>query len=154
MSKDVILLKRCQISKNQTPGLWRRFTIKINCHNEVQFWCNLWWSQTSEMSIKLIFDQFWWPLCVTSKLTSISVNLIMLINFFVNFLHSSDVWIFNIFWQLDIFLTTWYYLTYFWQHDIFLTFFDTSAHDRAIFWHICNNLEVTWDSLIWSRISP
>ena len=28
--KDVKLSKRCQMSKNQTHGLWRRFTKKIN----------------------------------------------------------------------------------------------------------------------------
>ena len=28
MSKDVNLSKRCQMSKNQTPRLWRRFTKK------------------------------------------------------------------------------------------------------------------------------
>ena len=35
--------KRCHMSKNQTPGLWRRFTIKINWHNEVcTYWCQFW----------------------------------------------------------------------------------------------------------------
>ena len=33
--KDVKLSKRCQMSKSQTHGLWRRFTKKINSHNEV-----------------------------------------------------------------------------------------------------------------------
>ena len=28
--KDVKLSKRCQMSKNQTPRLWRRFTRKLN----------------------------------------------------------------------------------------------------------------------------
>ena len=28
--KDVKLSKRCQMSKIQTPGLWRRFTKKLN----------------------------------------------------------------------------------------------------------------------------
>ena len=28
--KDVKLSKRCQMSKNETPGLWRRFTKKLN----------------------------------------------------------------------------------------------------------------------------
>ena len=28
--KDVKLPKKCQMSKNQTPRLWRRFTKKIN----------------------------------------------------------------------------------------------------------------------------
>ena len=33
--KDVKLSKRCQMSNSQTSGLWRRFTKKINRHNEV-----------------------------------------------------------------------------------------------------------------------
>ena len=33
--KDVKLSKRCQMSKNETPRLWRRFTKKLNLHNEV-----------------------------------------------------------------------------------------------------------------------
>ena len=33
--KDVKLSKRCQMSKSQTSVLWRRFTEKINEHNEV-----------------------------------------------------------------------------------------------------------------------
>ena len=33
--KDVKLSKRCQMSKSQTHRLWRRFTKKINSHNEV-----------------------------------------------------------------------------------------------------------------------
>ena len=28
--KDVKLTKRCQMSKNETPRLWRRFTKKLN----------------------------------------------------------------------------------------------------------------------------
>ena len=28
--KDVKLSKRCQMSKNETPRLWRRFTKKLN----------------------------------------------------------------------------------------------------------------------------
>ena len=33
--KDVKLSKRCQMSKSQTHRLWRRFTNKLNSHNEV-----------------------------------------------------------------------------------------------------------------------
>ena len=45
--KDVKLSKRCQMSKSQTHRLWRRFTKKINWHNEVhtywhQFWHQIW----------------------------------------------------------------------------------------------------------------
>ena len=35
IKKDVKLSERCQMSKSQTHGLWRRFTKKINSHNEV-----------------------------------------------------------------------------------------------------------------------
>ena len=81
--KDVKLSKRCQMSKNETPRLWRRFTKKLNWHNEVhrywhQFWRHKWWSlKTLKMFIESIFGQFWWPSYLTSKLMSISVNLIV-----------------------------------------------------------------------------
>ena len=86
--KDVKLSKRCQMSKGQTHGLWRRFTKKINWQNEVhtywcQFWCHIWWwPKTLKMCIESVFEQFWWPSYLTSKLTSICVNLIMWIYFF------------------------------------------------------------------------
>ena len=82
---------------------------KINWHNEVhtywcQFWRHIWWSlKTLKMSIEIIFGQFCWPLYLTSKLTSISVNLIMSIYFFV--WTSSIVCMFD-FLIFDIFLTT------------------------------------------------
>ena len=62
------------------------------------------------------FEGFWSPSYVMSKLTSICVNLIMSIFFFVNLLHSPCVWLFDIwhlfdnltsFWQLDIFFDIW-----------------------------------------------
>ena len=111
--KNVKLSKRCQMSKNQTPRLWRRFTKKLNWHNEVhrywrQFWRHKWWSlKTPKMFIESIFGQFWWPSYLTSKLTSICVNLIMSIYFFVNLLHSPDVWLFDI-WHLFDNLTFWH----------------------------------------------
>ena len=47
MSNDVKLSKRCLLSKNQIPGLWKVHK-KINWHNEVctywhQFWYHIWW---------------------------------------------------------------------------------------------------------------
>ena len=81
--------KRCQMLKSQTHGLWRRFTKKINWHNEVhtywrQFWRHIWWSpKTLKMCIESVFEQFWSPSYLTSKLTSICVNLIMSIYFFL-----------------------------------------------------------------------
>ena len=121
MSKDVKLSKRCQMSKNQTPGLWRRFTKKINWHNEVhrywcQFWCHIWWSlKTLKMFIETIFGQFWWPSYLMSKLMSIPVNLIVLIYFFLNLLHSPDVWLFDI-WNLFDNLTPFDILTHYLNH--------------------------------------
>ena len=61
-----------------------------------------------------IFDHFWWPSDLTSNLTSISVNLIMSIYYFL--WTSSIVQIFDFltfdnltsFWQFDIFLTLWH----------------------------------------------
>ena len=107
--QDAKLSKRCQLSKNQTPGLWRRFTKKINWHNEVQrywhkFWCHIW------RSSKLVkntfcghFEGYWWQSYVMSKLTSIFVNLIVSTYFFVNLLHSPGVCFltFDIFWHFD-----------------------------------------------------
>ena len=84
---------------------------KINWHNEVhrywrQFWHHIWWSlKTLKMSIEIIFGQFCWPSYLTSKLTSISVNLIMSIYFFL--WTSSIVCMFG-FLIFDIFLTTWH----------------------------------------------
>ena len=103
--KDVKLSKRCQMSKSQTHGLWRRLTKKINWHNEVhtywcQFWCHIWWwPKTLKMCIESVFEQFWWPSYLTSKLMSLCVNLIMWINFF---LHSLCVWLFDIWHLFDI----------------------------------------------------
>ena len=86
--KDVKLSKRCQMSKSQTHGWWRRLTKKLNSHNEVhtywcQFWCHIWWwPKTLKMCIESVFEQFWWPSYLMSKLTSMCVNLIMWIHFF------------------------------------------------------------------------
>ena len=77
------------------------------------------------MCIESVFEQFWWPSYLTSKLTSLCVNLIMWIYFFVNLLHSLCVWLFDnltSFWHFDIFLTFWHLfdiLTSFWHFDIF-----------------------------------
>ena len=63
------------------------------------------------MSIEIIFGQFCWPSYLTSKLTSMSVNLIMSIYFFLwNLLHSLHVWLFD-FWHLFDNLTS------FWHFD-------------------------------------
>ena len=119
--KDVQMSKRCQMSKSQIHRLRRRFTKKINWHNEVhtywhQFWCQIWRSpKLFNNTFYAHFEGFWWPSYVTSKLTSICVNLIMWISFFVNLLHSPCVWLFDILHLFDN-------LTSFWQLDIFLTY--------------------------------
>ena len=117
--KDVKLSKRCQMSKSQTHRLWRRFTKKINSHNELhtywrQFWRHIWWlPKTLKMCIESVFEQFWWPSYLMSKLTSICVNLILSIYFFfVNLLYSLCVPLFDIWHLFDI-------LTSFWHFDIF-----------------------------------
>ena len=111
--KDVKLSKRCQMLTSQTCELWRRFTIKNNWHNEVDtYWCQFWhhiwwWPKPLKMCIESVFEHFLWPSYAKF--------------FFVNLLHSPDVWLFDIwhlfdnltsFWQLDIFLTSWHILTF------------------------------------------
>ena len=111
VKKDAKLLKRCQVVKR--------------CHNEVHtYWCQFWhhiwwWPKPLKMCIEIVFEQFWWPSYLTSKLTSICVNLIMWINFFVNLLHSLCVWLFDI-WHLFNILTSFWHMTSFWHFDIFL----------------------------------
>ena len=131
--KDV----KCQNS--QTHGLWRRFT-KKNSHNEVHtYWCQFschiwWWPKSLKMCIESVFEEFWWPSYLMSKLTSICVNLIMWIYFFL--WTSSIVCVFD-FLTFDIFLTFWHLfdiLTSFWHFDIFLTFWH--LFDILTFWHL------------------
>ena len=113
--KDVKLSKGCQIvkkmsncqkmSKNQTHRLWRRFTKKINWHNEVHIYFDVTYDGHQNCSKKTFyahFEGFWWPSYVTSKLTLICVNLIMSIYFFMNLLHSLCVWHFDIWHLFDI----------------------------------------------------
>ena len=111
-------MSKCQkdvkMSKSQTHRLWRRFTKKINWHNEVhtywhQFWRQIWRSpklfKTLSMYILRVFGhhhmwhQNWHQYVWTSLCEFI---------FFVNLLHSPCVWLFDSltsFWQIDIFLT-------------------------------------------------
>ena len=122
--KDVKLSTRCQVVKKMSnvkeSSTWTMEEVhkKKNWHNEVHtYWCQFWrhiwwWTEILKMCIESVFDQFWWPSYLTSKLTSICVNLIMCIYLFVNLLHSLCVWLFNIWHLFDI-------LTSFWQFDIF-----------------------------------
>ena len=92
--KDVKLSKRSQVVKKMSnvkkSNTWTMEEVhkKINWHNEVhrywrQFWRHIWWwPKTLKMCIESVFEQFWWPLNLMSKLTSICVNLIMWIYFF------------------------------------------------------------------------
>ena len=65
--KDVKLSKRCQMSKSQTHRLWRRFTKKINWHNEV----HTYWHQflTSHMMVtknpQNVHRKCFWTILVT-----------------------------------------------------------------------------------------
>ena len=132
--KDVKLSKRSQMSKNQTHRLWRRFTKKINWHNEV----HTHWRQflTSHMMVTenpqkhflCPFWGFWWPSYVTSKI-DVNVCEPHYVNLFFLWT-SSIVYVFDCL-TFDIFLTIWHLfdnLTSFLQFDIFLTtwrLFDT-----------------------------
>ena len=51
------------------------------------------------MFIKCVFDVFWWPSYVRSKLTSLCLDIIMSSFFSINFLHSPSFWLFDI-WQI------------------------------------------------------
>ena len=105
--KDVKLSKRCQVVKKMSnvkkSNTWTMEEVhkKINWHNEVhtywcQFWRHIWWGpKTLKMCIESVFEQFWWPSYLTSKLTWICV------------------WLFDIWHLFDILIS----LSYF---DIFL----------------------------------
>ena len=126
--KDVKLSKRCQMSKSQTHGLWRRFTKKINWHNEAHtYWPNFDikyeghqnCSKTLSMHILRVFGhhhiwQNWHQYVWTSLCQFI---------FSVNLLHSPCVWLFDI-WHLFDNLTSFWYLfdnfTYFKLFDTWL----------------------------------
>ena len=122
--KDVKLSKRCQMSKSQTHRLWRRFTKKINWHNEVhtywrQFWRQIWRSpKLFKNTFYAHFESFWWPSYVTSK-----IDVKMCEPHYVNLFFlwtSSIVYVFD-FLTFDIFLTIWHLfdnLTSFWHFDI------------------------------------
>ena len=119
--KDVKLSKRCQMSKNQTHRLWRRFTKKLNWHNEV----HTHWHQflTSHMMVTknpqnvhrkcfwgflvtIICDVKNWRQCVWTSLCQ-----------FIFLWTSSIVYVFDCL-TFDIFLTIWHLfdnLTSFWQ---------------------------------------
>ena len=111
MSKYVMLLKRCQMSKSQISGLWRRFTKKLSSHNEVHIYWHQFWrqkyegnqncSKTLSMNILSIFGHHHmrhqnWHQYVWTSLCQ-----------FIFLCTSSIVHVFN-FLTFDIFLTTWH----------------------------------------------
>ena len=109
--KDVKLSKRSQMSKNQTHRLWRRFTKKINWHNEVhtywrQFWHQIWRSpKLFKNTFYAHFEGFWWSSYVTSK-----IDINMCEPHYVNLFFlwtSSIVYVFD-YLTFDIFLTFWH----------------------------------------------
>ena len=87
--------KDVKYQKVKTHRLWRRFTKKTNSHNEVHtYWCQFWhqiWRSPKlfKNTFYTHLEGFWSPSYVTSKLTSVCVNLLMWTSF-------------------DIFLTTWH----------------------------------------------
>ena len=89
VSHDILyLLIICQMSKCQTPWLWRRFEKKRTWHNEAQIWWGQIWPHmwTSPKHLENIFYEhfvvFWWSSNLTSKLTSSYLSLIMSSFFF------------------------------------------------------------------------
>ena len=74
--KDVKLSKRCQVVKKSNTWTMEEVHKKINWHNEVHtYWRHIWWwPKTLKMCIESVFEQFWWPSYLTSKLTSILLN--------------------------------------------------------------------------------
>ena len=81
--KDVKLSKKMSNVKKSNTWTMEEIHKKLNWHNEVhpywcQFWHHIWWSpKTLKMCIEHVFEQFWWPSYLMSKLTLICVNLIM-----------------------------------------------------------------------------
>ena len=112
--KDVKLSKRCQVVKKMSnvkkSNTWTMEEVHkiINWHNEVHtywhlFWHHIWWwPKTLKMCIENVFEQFWWPSYLMSKLT-----LNMCEPHYVNLFFlwtSSIVHVFD-FLTFDIFLT-------------------------------------------------
>ena len=118
--------KKIKLTYNEVHTYWRKF------------WCHKWWSlKTLKMFIESIFGQFWWPSYLTSKFTSICVNLIMSIFFLWT---SSIVHMFD-YLTFYIFLTTWHFDTFNLNHlsphrAIFMKFLLTPAVWLLDIWHL------------------
>ena len=102
MSKDVKLSKdvKCQKSKTDVKmsKICQLSKIKY-LYIDVNLMSHMKVIKIGQNTFYGHFEGFWWPSYVTSKSTSITVNLIMSISFFVNLLHSPAVWCFDI-WHL------------------------------------------------------
>ena len=110
---------KCQVVKKMSivekSNTWTmESSQKINWHNEVytywhQFWYHIGWlPKILKVCIESIFEQFWWPSYLMSNLTSISVNLIMSIYYFLWTFSIVQTFDFFDICQLDIFLTIWH----------------------------------------------
>ena len=116
--------KRCQVvkkmSKSQTHGLWRRFTKKINWHNEVHTLMSILMSHMMvTKNPQNVHRKCFWTILVTF-IFDIKIDVNTCEPHYVNlfFLWTSSslcVWPFDIWHLFDI-------LTSFWHFDIFLTF--------------------------------
>ena len=113
--KDVKLSKRCQMSKIQTPRLWRRFTKKLNWHNEVhrywrQFWRHKWWSLKNPQNVH---RNSFWPILKTF-ISDVKIDINMCEPHYVNlfFLWTSSIVQMFDYLTFDIFLTTWHFDTF------------------------------------------
>ena len=128
--KDVKMSKRSQMSKSQTHRLCRRFTKKINSHNEVHTLTSI---LTSNVKVtKIVQKHFlctFWGFLVTI-ICDVKIDVNMCEPHYVNLFFlwtSSIVHVFD-FLTFDIFLTTCFFLRT-WHLFDNLTFF---------FWHMGN----------------
>ena len=105
------------MSNSQTSGLWRRFTKKINWHNEVHtYWCQFYvryeghqnYPKILSLNILRVFsDHHLWHHNWCQYLWTSLCQF----NFLVNLLHSLGVWFFDI-WHLFDNLTSFWHFGY------------------------------------------
>ena len=95
MSKDVKLSKRCQMSKNQIPGLWRRFTKEIiDTMRFTDIDLNFDVHMMVTKNPQNVHKKYFWAILVTFIFdVKIDINICEAhyVNFFLNLLHSPDV---------------------------------------------------------------
>ena len=109
-----VVKKMSNIKKVKHLDYWRGLH-KKNSHNDVhtywcQFWCQIWRSpKLVKNTFHGHFEGFWWWSYVTSKLTSISMNLIMSIYF---------LWTSSI---VNVFFYIWHHFDNLTSFNIFIT---------------------------------